>query len=49
MLKNSVILSASVPKNLSIKVGFRIEREKFYPVPGLEPGPLAYRANALTN
>ena len=27
----------------------RIEREKFYPGPGLEPGPLALRANALTN
>ena len=25
------------------------EREKFYPVPGLEPGLLAFRANALTN
>ena len=23
--------------------------EKFYPGPGLEPGPLAFRANALTN
>ena len=26
----------------------RIEREKFYPELGLEPGPLAFRANALT-
>ena len=26
-----------------------IEREKFYPGPGFEPGPLAFRANALTN
>ena len=25
----------------------RIEREKFYPGPGLEPGPLALRASAL--
>ena len=25
------------------------QREKFYPGPGLEPGPLAFRANALTN
>ena len=24
------------------------KREKFYPGPGLEPGPLAFRANALT-
>ena len=23
------------------------EREKFYPGPGIEPGPLAFRANAL--
>ena len=23
------------------------EREKFYPGPGLEPGPLAFSANAL--
>ena len=27
----------------------RIEREKFYPGPGIEPGPLAFRANVLTN
>ena len=27
----------------------RIEREKFYPGPDLEPGPLAFRANALTS
>ena len=26
----------------------RIEREKFYPEPGLEPGSLALRASALT-
>ena len=26
-----------------------LEREKFYPGPGLEHGPLAFRANALTN
>ena len=26
-----------------------ILREKFYPGPGREPGPLAFRANALTN
>ena len=25
------------------------KREKFYPGPGLEPGPLAFPANALTN
>ena len=25
----------------------RIEREKFYPGPGLEPGPLAFCASAL--
>ena len=25
------------------------EREKFYPGPGLEPGPLAFHANALTS
>ena len=25
------------------------KREKFYPGPGLEPGPLAFHANALTN
>ena len=25
----------------------RIRREKFYPGPGLEPGPLAFRANVL--
>ena len=24
-----------------------LEREKFSPGPGLEPGPLAFRANAL--
>ena len=29
--------------------GTRIERDKFYPGPGLESGPLAFRANALTN
>ena len=29
---------------------YRIEREKFlYPGPGLEPRPLTFRANALTN
>ena len=28
---------------------FLNEREKFYPGPGLEPGTLALRANALTN
>ena len=28
---------------------YRIEREKFYPAPGLEPEPLAFRANAPTN
>ena len=27
---------------------YTIEIEKFYPGPGLEPGPLALRANALT-
>ena len=27
---------------------FRIWREKFYPGPGFEPGPLAFRAKALT-
>ena len=27
---------------------FLIERQKFYPGPGLESGPLAFRANALT-
>ena len=26
----------------------RIEREKFYPRPGLEPGPLVSHASALT-
>ena len=26
----------------------RIEREKFYPRPGLEPEPSAFRANGLT-
>ena len=26
----------------------RIQREKFYPGPGLEPGPLALCASALT-
>ena len=25
----------------------KIEREKFYPVPGIEPGPLALRTSAL--
>ena len=25
------------------------QREKFYLEPGLEPGPLAFRANAFTN
>ena len=24
-------------------------KEKFYPGPGIEPGPLEFRANALTN
>ena len=28
---------------------FSSEREKFYPGPGLEPRPLAFHANALTN
>ena len=28
-------------------VRFRIEREKFYPGPGIEPGSLALRASAL--
>ena len=27
----------------------RIEIEKFYPGSGLEPGPLAFHANALTD
>ena len=26
-----------------------ILREKFYPGPGIEPGPLAFRGNVLTN
>ena len=30
-------------------VRLEFKREKFYPGPGLEPGPLAFRANALTN
>ena len=28
---------------------YRILREKFYPGPGLQPRPLDFRANALTN
>ena len=28
---------------------YRIEREKFYPGPGLKPGPLTLRPNVLTN
>ena len=31
----------------SAKIFEEFEREKFYPGPGLEPGPLAFRANAL--
>ena len=27
----------------------RILNEKFYPGPGLDPGPLTFRANGLTN
>ena len=34
-------------KLLEIKYYTEFEREKFYPGPGLEPGPLAFRANAL--
>ena len=29
------------------KYDVEFEREKFYPGPGLEPGPLAFRVNAL--
>ena len=28
-----------------VNMKFRIEREKFYPIPGLEPEPVALRAN----
>ena len=34
---------------LRMNVMLEFKREKFYPGPGLEPGPLAFRANALTN
>ena len=34
-------------KNRKLVHNCRIEREKFYPGPGLEPGHLAFRANAL--
>ena len=34
-----------LPKN---GIRYRIEREKFYPGPSLEPGPLALRACPLT-
>ena len=53
MLKNSSKLAVSVPiilnqQTLSYKSEnkYRIEREKFYPGSGLEPGPLAFPANA---
>ena len=34
-------------KKLVHLIKLNIEREKFYPAPGLEPGPSAFRANAL--
>ena len=44
--------SCSLPKPSSgvfiNEIRFRIEREKFYPGLGLEPGPLALRASALS-
>ena len=48
-VESSSTFAVFVPINISIKFGFRIEREKFYPGPGLEHRPLAFHANALTN
>ena len=48
---NDAFLHASFGhfKRRLMKPGIRIEREKFYPGLGAEPGPLAFRANAPTN
>ena len=34
-------------QNIIIRNLYRIQRENFYPGPGLKPGPLAFHANAL--
>ena len=46
---NQLILKILCSDQGHLLANCRIEREKFYPGPGLEPGPLAFRANALTN
>ena len=45
---NEIILRLYFPKQGRLLASCRIEREKFYPGPGLEPEPLALRASALT-
>ena len=32
---------------VKVKIVVKFEREKFYPGPGIEPGPLALRASVL--
>ena len=42
-------LKISLSDQSRLLVDVEFEREKFSPGPGLEPGSLAFRANALTN
>ena len=46
---NELILKIWCSDQGPLLANCRTEREKFYPEPGLEPGPVAFRANALTN
>ena len=46
---SELILKIKFSEEGHLLARYRIEREKFYPGPGLEPGPLVFRANALTH
>ena len=47
--RNKIILKNLLSDQGRLFVSCRILREKFYPELGIEPRPLAFRTNALTN
>ena len=46
---NELILKIWYSDQGHLLANCKTERQKFYSGPELEPGPLAFRANALTN